>query len=107
MRGSGPARGLLTVDLYRKAPDMQHTTRRRPAVAVLAAFTLVLNPAMPLVTAATQAPAAPAAKPPAAQPAATKPAPATATAKPASATAAAPAVDGGWPRAGTLPGGAS
>jgi hypothetical protein len=82
---------------------MQQTTRRRPAVAAIAALTLVLNPMVPLVTEAAQVPAA---KPPAAtQPAGAKPA----AAKPAAAKpAAAPApIDGGWPRAYALPSGAS
>ena len=68
--------------------------RRRPLVAAIAAFSLVLDSAMPIAAAASPGQAA-------------KPAP-TATAKPAStAAAAAVPVDGGWPRSYTLPSGGS
>jgi hypothetical protein len=85
---------------------MKQSTRYRPAVAALAAVTLVANPTVPLVVGAQTAPPA-AAKP--AAPAGQAPAkPATAAAKPASATTKTlPPVDGGWPRAYTVPGGAS
>ena len=70
---------------------MPHLTRR-PLVAALAAFSLVLDSAMPLAAAAAPGQAA-------------KPAP-TASAKPASTSAvAATPIDGGWPRSYTLPSG--
>jgi hypothetical protein len=86
---------------------MTHFSRQRPAVAAIAALTLVANPLVPLVTAAPQTPPSQTAKPPAS--ATPAPPQKPATAKPASATTAAPAppVDGGWPRAYALPSGAS
>ena len=81
---------------------MKQSIRYRPAVAALAAATLIVNPTLTLVMAASPSQTAPAA---AAKPAAAKPAAAPATAaKPAAAT---PPVDGGWPRSYTLPSGAS
>jgi hypothetical protein len=84
---------------------MKQSIRYRPVVAALAAVTLVANPTVPLVVGAqTATPAA--AKP--ATTAQTPATPATAAAKPASAaTTTKPPVDGGWPRAYTIPGGAS
>ncbi|HEY2432254.1 MAG TPA: hypothetical protein VGI12_06235 [Vicinamibacterales bacterium] len=104
---------------------MTHVHRRQPAAATFAVLTLILNPAMPLLQAAqapAAKPAAPAGQTPAAKPSTT---PAATSAKPATTTqagkstaapaaagakpAAAPAapVDGGWPRAVAMPGGAS
>jgi len=66
---------------------MNQVTRPRPAVAAMAAISLLVNPLAPLVTAATAQAAAP---------------------KPAQAKAPAPApLDGGWPRAYALPSGGS
>jgi hypothetical protein len=82
---------------------MTHSNRHQPAVAALAALTMIVNPSLPLVSAVAQAQTAPAAKPAAA----TQTAPAAKA--PAAGTAAAPAppVDGGWPRVHALPSGAS
>ena len=65
---------------------------RRPYIAALAAFSLVLDSAMPLAAAAAPRQTA--------KPAAT-------TTKPAAAVAAAPPVDGGWPRTYALSSGGS
>jgi hypothetical protein len=69
---------------------MPKSTRRRPAVAVLAGLSLLADSLMPLAAAAMPAQTA------------KQPAPAAAVAK-----APAPPVDGGWPRTYTLPSGGS
>ncbi len=76
---------------------MKKHQRRHAAAAVVAAFSLLVQPLTPLL--AEQAPATQTAKPaaPAAQPAA-KPAAAPAGSKPAQTQAAAAPIDGGWPR---------
>jgi hypothetical protein len=73
---------------------MKQVRRPRPAVAAIAAISLLVNPWAPLVTTAAAAQTG---------------TPKAAAAKPAAATApAAPApVDGGWPRAYALPSGGS
>ena len=85
---------------------MNHTRPSHPIVAALAALSLLVQPATPLIAAAARdqtkpatAPAQTAPKP--ATPQGTKPAAATATA-----TTAAP-IDGGWPRFYDLPSGGS
>src|SRR4051812_21661681 len=86
---------------------MTHTTRHRPAVAAIAALTILVNPSLPLVAAIAQAQGAAAAKPAAAKPAAAKPAAAKPAGTAAGAAAAAKPVDGGWPRAYALTSGGS
>jgi len=88
---------------------MSHSNRQRPIVAAVAALSLIVNPSVPIVVAATQSTAAAPKAAPAGQTAA-KPAAPQPGAKPAAAasTAAAPAPnDGGWPRMETVPSGAS
>src|SRR6188472_3551266 len=65
----------------------------RSGAAVLAALTLLLHPAVPLIAAAASGQAAP------------KPAPAAAAATGAATVAVDTAVDGGWPRVYDLPSG--
>jgi hypothetical protein len=90
-----------------EATVMNESKHPRRATALLAALSLLAQPAAPVIVA--QAPQAP----PAAKPAAPSPqtppaakAPAAAKATPAVAATAAP-VDGGWPRVYSLPSGAS
>jgi hypothetical protein len=81
---------------------MTHAKPGRPAMALLAAFSLLVQSPAPLI--AGQAPAKPASQP---APASAKPA-TPAAAQPSTAGAAAPGdVDGGWPRVYNVPSGGS
>ena len=97
---------------------MTHLTRSRRVAATVAALSLLVEPAAPVVTASllAQQAAKPAASPaPAAAQPAAKPAPSPAGAKPATAkpatagqsAATPPPVDGGWPRLYNLASGGS
>ena len=85
---------------------MNHATCRQ-AAAVVAALSLLVQPAAPIIAATPQA--QPAAKPvtPSAQTPSKATTPAAAKVTPAAATATAAPVDGGWPRFYDLPSGGS